>query len=186
MSGGRRKPRKTKGERADWQVQRPVSGRPHRDKKEEMARKSTPPGKALPGSRARLRRPRVLVVDDVADNREMYMEYLKFAGFSVLGAVDGATAIEAARSHHPAVILMDLSMPGINGCGAARILKDDPATSDILIFAVTGHAEASYREQAALAGCDLFIPKPCSPRELVEHICRQLDLALPEDAASSK
>jgi two-component system cell cycle response regulator DivK len=149
-----------------------------------MARKSTPPARALPGSRARLRRPCILVVDDVADNREMYMEYLKFAGFSVLGAVDGATAIEAARSHHPAVIVMDLSMPGIDGCGATRILKDDPATRDILIFAVTGHAEASYREQATLAGCDLFIPKPCSPRDLVEHVCRHLDLALPDDSRS--
>ncbi len=149
-----------------------------------MVRKSTPAVRALPGSRARLRRPAVLVVDDVADNREMYMEYLSFAGFSVLGAVDGATALEAARSHHPAVIVMDLSMPGIDGCGATRALKDDPATRDILIFALTGHAEASYREQAALAGCDLFIPKPCSPRELVEQICRHLDLALPDDSRS--
>jgi two-component system cell cycle response regulator DivK len=149
-----------------------------------MARKSTSAGRAFPGSGARLRRPAVLVVDDVADNREMYMEYLKFAGFSVLGAVDGATAIEAARSHHPAVIVMDLSMPGIDGCGATRALKGDPSTRDIAIFAVTGHAEASYREQATLAGCDLFIAKPCSPQELVEHICRHLDLALPEGSRS--
>src|SRR5947209_466378 len=120
MSGDRRKPRKTKAERADWQVKRPVSDGPRRDKKKEMPRKSSPAGRAQPGSRARLRRPCILVVDDVADNREMYMEYLKFAGFSVLGAVDGATAIEAARSHHPAVIVMDLSMPGIDGCGATR------------------------------------------------------------------
>jgi len=116
----------------------------------------------------------------------MYMEYLKFEGFSVMGAVDGATAIEVARSHHPAVIVMDLSMPGVDGCGATRVLKADPETRDILIFAVTGHAEASYREQATRAGCDLFIAKPCSPQELVEHIRRQLDLAIPEDTATSK
>jgi two-component system, cell cycle response regulator DivK len=150
-----------------------------------MARKPTP---APPPtrSRAQLKRPRILVVDDVADNREMYMEYLKFAGFGVMGAVDGATAIEVARSHHPAVIVMDLSMPGIDGCGATRALKADPATRDILIFAVTGHAEASYREEAARAGCDLFLAKPCSPQELVEHICHQLDLAIADDAATSK
>ena len=116
----------------------------------------------------------------------MYMEYLEFAGFSVLGAVDGATAIDAARAHHPAVIVMDLSMPGVDGCGATAVLKGDPATRDILIFAVTGHAEASYRERATRAGCDLFIAKPCSPQELVEHIRRYLDLATPEDAATSK
>jgi two-component system cell cycle response regulator DivK len=149
-----------------------------------MARKSTP---AAPSrSRAQLRRPRILVVDDVADNREMYMEYLKFAGFGVMGAVDGATAIEVARSHHPAVIIMDLSMPGVDGCDATRIIKADPSTRDILIFAVTGHAEASYREKAISAGCDLFIAKPCSPPELVEHICRQLDLAIPEASATTK
>lgn len=116
----------------------------------------------------------------------MYMEYLKFAGFGVMGAVDGATAIAVARSHHPAVIVMDLSMPGVDGCAATRLLKADPATSDILIIAVTGHAEASYREQAALAGCDLYIAKPCSPQELVGHICRQLDLAITDEAATSK
>ena len=116
----------------------------------------------------------------------MYMEYLKLAGFSVMGAVDGATAIEAARSHHPAIIIMDLSMPGVDGCEATRIIKADPLTRDILIFAVTGHAEATYREQATSAGCDLFIAKPCAPPELVEHICRQLDLAIPEAAATTK
>ncbi|MDB5217026.1 MAG: Response regulator [Myxococcaceae bacterium] len=116
----------------------------------------------------------------------MYMEYLKFAGFGVLGAVNGATAVEAARTHHPAVIVMDISMPGVDGCEATRILKADPETRDILVFAVTGHAETSYREQAMAAGCDLFIAKPCSPQELVEHICRHLDLAVPEIAASTK
>ena len=114
------------------------------------------------------------------------MEYLKQAGFGVMGAVDGATAIEAARVHHPAVIVMDISMPGIDGCEATRILKADPETRDILVFAVTGHAEASYREQAADAGCDLFVAKPCSPQELVEHISRHLDLALSAAAPSTK
>lgn len=151
-----------------------------------MARKSSPapPPRAISG--AKLRRPRILVVDDVADNREMYMEYLKFAGFGVMGAVNGATAVEAARTHHPAVIVMDLSMPDMDGCDATRILKADPKTRDILVFAVTGHAEASYREQAKDAGCDLFIAKPCSPQELVEHICRHLDLAVPDAAGATK
>lgn len=145
---------------------------------------SPSPRRAISG--ATLRRPRVLVVDDVDDNREMYMEYLGLAGFSVMGAVDGATAVEAARSHRPALIVMDLSMPGVDGCGATRILKTDPKTRDIPVFAVTGHAEASYREQAMAAGCDLFIAKPCSPQDLVEHICRHLDLAVPDPAATTK
>jgi two-component system cell cycle response regulator DivK len=149
-----------------------------------MVRRS-PSAPPRPVSGAKLRRPRVLVVDDVADNREMYMEYLKLSGFGVMGAVNGETAIEAARIHHPAVIVMDISMPGVDGCAATRVLKADPATRDIVVFVVTGHAEAAYREQATDAGCDLFIAKPCSPQELVEHICSHLDLAHPAAAGST-
>jgi hypothetical protein len=75
--------------------------------------------------------PFVLVVDDIADHREMYIEYLRFAGFRVAGAADGASAIDAARTLRPSVILMDLSLPGIDGWEATRILKSDPQTRDI-------------------------------------------------------
>ncbi len=138
-------------------------------------RRSRPPSAAR--SRSRTRAPFVLVVDDTPDNREMYMEYLRFAGFRVEGAADGESAIEAARSLRPAVILMDLSLPGIDGWEATRILKADPETRDICIIAVTGHADAACRARALLVGCDFFLAKPTTPAELTEHIVRFLDRA---------
>jgi CheY-like chemotaxis protein len=114
------------------------------------------------------------VVDDNADNREMYIEYLRFAGFRVEGASDGATAIEVARTIRPALIVMDLSMPGIDGWKATRILKADPRTRDIPIIAVSGHAEPAYRIRATMAGCDLFVTKPSLPRDLTELVIQTL------------
>jgi two-component system, cell cycle response regulator DivK len=126
-------------------------------------------------SGARLRPPFVLVVDDTPDNREMYMEYLRFAGYRVAGVADGASAIDAARELRPSVILMDLSLPGIDGWEATRILKTDPGTRDILIIALTGHAEPECRRRAMLAGCDSFIPKPSLPADIAAEIVRLLD-----------
>jgi CheY-like chemotaxis protein len=126
-------------------------------------------------SRARVRPPVVLVVDDFVDNREMYGEYLEHVGFRVLEAADGATAIAVARAERPAVIVMDLSLPGIDGWEATRILKDDPATRDIVIVALTGHAEAMSKARALEAGCDLFVAKPCLPADVAEHVTRALD-----------
>jgi two-component system cell cycle response regulator DivK len=132
-----------------------------------------------------MRRPLVVVVDDAEDNREMYIDYLATAGFRAEGAADGASAIEAARTLLPALIVMDLSLPGIDGLAATRILKADPLTRDILVIALTGHAEPKYREAAQSAGCDLFLAKPCSPQTLLDAICRVLDRAEPEGSASS-
>lgn len=126
-------------------------------------------------SRARVRPPVVLVVDDFPDNREMYGEYLEHVGFRVLEAGDGATAIAIAREKRPAVIVMDLSLPGIDGWEATRILKSDPATREIIIVALTGHAEAVSRARAIEAGCDHFVAKPCLPAEVAEHVRRCLD-----------
>lgn len=128
-------------------------------------------------SRARVRPPVVLVVDDFVDNREMYGEYLEHVGFRVIEAADGATAIAIARTERPSVIVMDLSLPGIDGWEATRILKADPMTRDIVILAVTGHAEAASQARAIAAGCDAFIAKPCLPSDIAEHVKRALDAA---------
>lgn len=117
----------------------------------------------------------MLVVDDTPDNREMYIEYLRFSGFRVVGAEDGESAVEVARKYQPTVILMDLSLPGIDGLEATRILKADPNTRHIHIIAVTGHAEPASRERAMSAGCDLFLAKPALPNEIAEQIVRLLD-----------
>jgi len=102
----------------------------------------------------------ILVVDDSPDGRDMLREYLTFRGFSVVDAPNGERALEVARTHPPAVILMDLQMPGIGGWEATRQLKAHPDTRDIIVIALTSHALAPNEEIARQAGCDAFITKP--------------------------
>lgn len=137
---------------------------------ERKGHRSRPPPR--PRSGAHLKRPLVLVVDDIVDNREMYLEYLRYAGFRVAGAVDGETAVELARTLRPTLILMDLSLPGIDGWEATRTLKSDPVTRDILVVALTGHAEPACEARAMLAGCDLFLAKPSTPQDVADHVAR--------------
>jgi two-component system cell cycle response regulator DivK len=102
----------------------------------------------------------VLIVDDSPDGREMLAEYLTFRGFEVIEAMNGEEALTLARNRRPAVILMDLQMPGIGGWEATRQLKADPATKDIIVIAVTAHALTPDEAIARHAGCDGFIAKP--------------------------
>jgi CheY-like chemotaxis protein len=116
----------------------------------------------------------ILVVEDFDDAREMYRDYLEFSGFRVETARDGREAIEKARALDPDLILMDLSLPGIDGWEATRLLKGDPATSHLLIVALSAHALAAEGDRARDAGCDGFIAKPCLPPDLVNEIGRYL------------
>jgi two-component system cell cycle response regulator DivK len=102
----------------------------------------------------------VLIVDDSADGREMLGEYLKLRGFAVLEAFDGEMALVEARTRRPAVILMDLQMPGLDGWEATRRLKADTATRDIIVVALTAHAMMPDETIARRAGCDGFVSKP--------------------------
>ena len=120
-------------------------------------------------------RPRVLVVDDYPDAREMYAEYLQYSGFDVIEAGNGIEALERAADSAPDIILMDLSLPVMDGWEATRRLKADKATADIPIVALTGHALAGILEGAKQAGCDSFVTKPCLPEDLVKEIQRVLD-----------
>ena len=119
-------------------------------------------------------RPLVLVVDDFIDAREMYAEYFVFAGFEVAEATNGEEAVRKALELTPHVILMDLSMPGVDGWEATRRLKADQRTRDIPVIALTGHALTGFSESAKLAGCDAFVTKPCLPDALVEEVRRVL------------
>ena len=119
-------------------------------------------------------KPLVLVVDDYQDAREMYAEYLSFSGFRVEEASTGAEAIEKAFALRPDVILMDLSLPGMDGWTATRRLKNDDRTKGIPVVALTGHALAGASEGARQAGCDAFVTKPCVPDELVVEVRRML------------
>jgi CheY-like chemotaxis protein len=106
------------------------------------------------------RKPSILVVDDAAEGREMLAEYLAFRGFHVAEARNGGEAIEIARRVTFDVILMDLSMPVVDGWEATRRLKADPRTKDVTVIAVTAHAFPTEQESARIAGCDCIIAKP--------------------------
>ena len=120
--------------------------------------------------------PLILVVDDYEDAREMYAEYLRFCGFRVAEARNGNEALEQAFSLMPDLILMDLSLPGMDGWEATRQLKADPRTARIPVVALTGHALAGASEGAKRAGCDSFVTKPCLPDDLVIEVRRMLGL----------
>jgi two-component system cell cycle response regulator DivK len=105
-------------------------------------------------------KPRILVVDDYPDGREMVAEYLNYHGFPIREARDGQEAIELAASWKPSVILMDLQMPGMDGWEVTRRLKADAHTKDILVVALTAHALRREVQAARAAGCDAVVPKP--------------------------
>jgi CheY-like chemotaxis protein len=121
------------------------------------------------------RTPLILVVDDYQDAREMYAEYLQFSGFRVAEARNGNEAVAQAFALKPDLILMDLSLPGMDGWEATRLLKADDRTKHIPVVALTGHALAGASEGAKRAGCDAFVTKPCLPDDLVVEVRRMLD-----------
>ena len=120
------------------------------------------------------RTPLVLLVDDFQDNREMYAMYLEHAGLRVVEAGNGHEALDQAFSLLPDLIVMDLSLPGIDGWEATRRLKADERTKKIPVLALTSHALEGYSEGARAAGCDGFVTKPCLPEQLLNEIRRVL------------
>ncbi len=114
--------------------------------------------------------PLILIVDDFADNREMYTQFLEFSGFRVAEAQNGHEALDKAFDLQPDLIVMDLSLPGLDGWEATRRLKADGRTRTIPVIALTGHALAGHSKGAMDAGCDAFITKPCLPERLMEEI----------------
>jgi two-component system, cell cycle response regulator DivK len=113
--------------------------------------------------------PLVLVVDDYADARAMYAAWLQVSGYRVVEASTAADALASALAEPPAAILMDLSLPGVDGIEATRQLKADPRTRHVPVLAITGHVEAHV---AAAAGCDAFIVKPSPAPDVVDAIGR--------------
>jgi CheY-like chemotaxis protein len=132
----------------------------------------TPPAAGTP--RAGDTPPLVLVVDDYDDNREMYSSYLEFAGLRVAEAVNGKEALAKTQALMPDLIVMDLSLPGVDGWQATRTIKKNPKTRDILVLALTGHALEGASQGARDAGCDAFLTKPCMPERLADEIKRLL------------
>jgi CheY-like chemotaxis protein len=114
----------------------------------------------------------VLLVEDNEDNRTVYRTILEHFGYRVVEARNGEDGIRAARGEHPDLILMDISIPVIDGWEATKILKADPATSQIPIIALTAHALATDRAKAGEVGCDGYLAKPCEPRRVVQEVKR--------------
>jgi len=112
----------------------------------------------------------VLLVDDSADARAMYGEYLRFAGFRVVTAVNGEEALAAAQAEWPAVILMDLAMPRMDGWEAIRRLRADPLTAEIPIVALSAYAFGEEPERAREAGADMCLSKPCLPPQVARVV----------------
>jgi two-component system, cell cycle response regulator DivK len=129
---------------------------------------------ATPEMRERVR-PLVLIVEDESDLRLLYVEHLRMSGFDVIEAANGAEAIDHTSARQPDVVLMDLSMPVVDGWEATRRLKGDVTTAHIPVVALTAHDGSGELERATLAGCDWFVPKPCPPHALVMEIRRVLN-----------
>lgn len=117
----------------------------------------------------------VLIVDDFDDNRQMYAEFLSSCGFRVIEAADGAEAISKARDAVPDLVIMDLSLPVVDGWEATRRLKGDPRTRHIPVVALSGHALDCHSDNAREAGCDWFLAKPCLPDTLLATVESMLD-----------
>ena len=114
--------------------------------------------------------PKILLVEDNEMNRDMLSRRLLKAGFEMVMAVDGEQAIDLARSEAPDLILMDISLPGLDGWEATRRLKAEPETRSIPIIALTAHAMAGDREKSLAAGCNDYDTKPIDFFRLVEKI----------------
>jgi two-component system cell cycle response regulator DivK len=114
--------------------------------------------------------PLILVVDDFDDNRLLYVTTIAEAGYAVDQATNGQEALDKIGATRPAVIIMDLSMPVVDGWEATRRIKADPRTKDIIIIAVTGHATNFGLQRAREAGAEAVLAKPCLPQDLLRTI----------------
>jgi CheY-like chemotaxis protein len=120
------------------------------------------------------RRPRVLLVDDSPDEREMYAAWFRLSGYCTLQASSAFEAYRLASELLPDVAVVDIALSGAeDGLHLTRRLKNDGATSALPVVILSGHVFPTDREEAAHAGCDLFVPKPCRP-DVLQRIVERL------------
>lgn len=119
----------------------------------------------------------VLLVEDTEDNRQMMGRLLEMSGFRVVEATNGREAVEAAAREKPEIILMDLSLPFIDGLAATRRIRDLPGLKKVPIVAVSAHDTADFHHEALAAGCDAYITKPIDFSELEEMMRRMISKA---------
>ncbi len=118
----------------------------------------------------------ILLVEDNLHNRKIFSASLSHAGLTVVEAEDGNQALAAVQGALPDLILMDLSIPGVDGWECTRRLKADPRTKAIPIIALTAHAMRGDEERAMQAGCDAYLSKPISPKKVIEVVKEYLHL----------
>ncbi|HLU67022.1 MAG TPA: response regulator [Kofleriaceae bacterium] len=135
---------------------------------------------AAPCGKSARARPVILVADDFSDARELYQEFLELEGFDVVLASNGREAVDRARETQPDLVLMDLSMPVLDGYGATEQLKEDAATRDIPVVALSGHVMPRHGAEARDAGCETVLPKPCLPTEVAAKIRSLLHASRPK------
>lgn len=132
---------------------------------DELSGRDTGRGRAL-----------ILLVEDQSDLRQLYARQLTLSGFDVIEAGNGAEAVAHTASHAPDVVVMDLSLPVMDGWEATRQLKSDNRTAHIPVVALTAHDGSGELQRATRAGCDWFVPKPCPPDALIAEVRRVLSL----------
>jgi len=113
---------------------------------------------------------KILVVEDTEDNRQILRDLLTAAGYDMIEAHDGVEGVAKAREHRPDLILMDIQMPVMDGYEATRRIKADPALKAIPVVAVTSYALSGDEDKARAAGCDGYVAKPFSPRQMLAKV----------------
>ena len=113
---------------------------------------------------------RILVVEDQEDNRRILRDMLTNAGYEVIEADNGGEALPSATANHPDLILMDIQLPVLDGYEATRRLKADPAVRAIPVIVITSYALSGDEGKARAAGCDDYVTKPYSPRQVLAKI----------------
>ena len=116
----------------------------------------------------------ILAVEDQEDNMKILRDLLTSAGYEIVEAGNGEEAMAAVAKRRPDLILMDIQLPIMDGYEATRRIKADPALRSIPIIAVTSYALSGDEEKARAAGCDDFVPKPYSPRQLLAKVRQYL------------
>jgi CheY-like chemotaxis protein len=122
-----------------------------------------------------VKRPLVLVAEDLGDARDLMRICLELEGFDVIVAANGVEAVARARASIPDAVVMDLSLPGLDGFQATEAIKRDSRTCQIPVLAYSGHAFPGDVARARLAGCDTLLPKPCKPKVMATRIRALLD-----------
>jgi two-component system cell cycle response regulator DivK len=128
---------------------------------------------------------KVLLVEDNEDNRIIYATALRFAGYEVIEAITGVEGVRQTREAQPDIVLMDISIPELDGWEATAILKADPKTRHIPIIAVTAHALPGDEERSLAVGCDGYLAKPIPPAALIAEVDRRFGRATPSYTPSS-